>query len=190
MVVKWCSRWEVQINFFRIALDLCKGWVRDNPLKIAQVFSTVKIIHVPLVKLDILNERAGAELFRSEVSWSKIYQIGICSFEAQFCHFLAQIWEKSNNPSRGAHDGTLKRRDKGSTHRLVHAPLGPRINRLCQPLLCVDYWLRLWFLLTQHTYRLTLGYSINLPKCITWIKPLNDQSVVWICFRVSHDTLL
>ena len=80
-----------------------------NPLKIAQVLGTVKIIHVPPVKLDILNERAGAELFRSEVSWSKIYQIGICSFEAQFCHFLAQIWEKSNNPSRGAHDGTLKR---------------------------------------------------------------------------------
>ena len=31
-------------------------------------------------------------------------------------------------------------------------------------------------------------YSTNLPKCITWIKPLNNQSVVWIFFRVSHDT--
>ena len=41
---------------------------------------------------------------------------------------------------------------------------------------------RLWFILTLHTY------STNLPKCITWIKPLNDQSVVWIFFRVSHDT--
>ena len=32
-------------------------------------------------------------------------------------------------------------------------------------------------------------YSKCLPKCISWIKPLNRQSVVWIFFCISHDTL-
>ena len=67
--------------------------------------------HDVMVKPDIPNERAWAELYVSEVSWSKLYWIRVCCrfITTKSCHFLAKISKRPKNPRKWANDGTLKR---------------------------------------------------------------------------------
>ena len=60
-----------------------------------------------MVKSNRSNKIARAVIYGSEVSWSEVYKIRICSqfITAKSCHFLVNISKIPKNPSsKGAHD--------------------------------------------------------------------------------------
>ena len=58
-----------------------------NPLKTAQVFSTVEIIHVPPVKMDIPNERAGLNYLVAKFSGLRFIILGFVALRLNFATF-------------------------------------------------------------------------------------------------------